>query len=95
MGGTVRKKLESLGLAEPLKRKAEISLAKWVDGYIEGRTDVKRSTTLNMMAARNNLFGFGNTNMSITDFCAYDARSFDDTCWIRGLLKIRYDGDAS
>jgi len=72
----VRKRLESLGLVEPMKRKTKISLAKWVDSYIENRTDVKPNTKRNMLAARNSLFGFCNTGMSITDFSSYDAEEF-------------------
>ena len=41
----IRKRLESLNLAEPMKRKVEIILAAWVDGYIKGRTDIKPNTS--------------------------------------------------
>jgi hypothetical protein len=34
LGDPIRKCLESLGLAEPMKRKVEITLAVWVDGYM-------------------------------------------------------------
>ena len=76
LSNSVRKRLESLGLAEPIERKPEVPLAAWVDGYIEGRTDIKPNTKSNMLAARNDLFGFCNSSMSITDFSAYDAEEF-------------------
>ncbi|MHC4637376.1 MAG: tyrosine-type recombinase/integrase [Planctomycetota bacterium] len=79
----IRKRLESLGLAEPMKRKVEITLAAWVDGYIESRTDIKPNTKRNMLAARNDLFGFCNTSMSIADFSGYDAEEFR-----RHLLEV-------
>ncbi len=83
----IRKRLESLGFAEPMKRKVEITLAAWVDGYIEGRTDIKPNTKLNMLAARNNLFGFCNSSMSIADFNAYDAEEFRRHLLEQGLAE--------
>ncbi len=83
----IRKRLESLGLAEPVKRKVEITLAVWVDGYIEGRTDIKPNTKSNMLAARNNLFGFCNSSMSIADFSAYDAEEFRRHLLEQGLAE--------
>ena len=56
LGDPVRKRLESLGLTEPIKRKVEISLATWIEGYIEGRTDIKTSTKEKMLIAKESLF---------------------------------------
>ena len=83
----IRKRLESLGLTEPVKRKVEITLAAWGDGYIEGRTDIKPNTKSNMLAARNNLFGFCNSSMSIADFSAYDAEEFRRHLLEQGLAE--------
>jgi len=76
LSNSVRKRLEALGLVEAMERKAEVALAEWVDSYIENRTDVKPNTKRNMLAARNSLFGFCNTSMSIADFSNYDAEEF-------------------
>ena len=76
LSNSVRKRLENLGLVEPMKRKTEISLAKWVDTYIENRIDIKPNTKRNMLAARNSLFGYCNKSMSIADFSNYDAEEF-------------------
>ncbi len=72
----IRKRLESLGLVEPMKRKAEVTLAGWIDGYIEGRTDIKPNTKRNMLAARNNFFEFYDSSIGLEDFTAYDAEEF-------------------
>ncbi|MHC4114375.1 MAG: tyrosine-type recombinase/integrase [Planctomycetota bacterium] len=85
--GSVRRRLETLGLIEPKKRKTEIALGVWVDGYIENRTDIKPNTKRNMLAARNSLFGFCNTSMSIADFSAYDAEEFRRHLLERGLAE--------
>ncbi len=74
--GSVRKRLEAHGLVEPIKRKAEITLGAWVDGYIKNRTDVKPNTKRNMLATRNSLFGFCSTSINIADFSGYDAEEF-------------------
>jgi len=87
LGDPIRKRLESLGLAEPTKRKVEITLAAWVDGYIESRTDIKPNTKRNMLAARNDLFGFCNSSMSIADFSAYDAEEFRRHLLEQGLAE--------
>lgn len=73
---SMRKRLVALGLTEPVKRKVEITLGEWVDGYIEGRTDVKPNTKRNMLGARNDLFRFCDKSMSVGDFNAYNAEEF-------------------
>lgn len=83
----VRKSLESLKLIEPMKRKVEITLAAWVDEYIEGRTDIKPNTKRNMLAARNDLFGFCDTSISIVDFSSYDAEEFRRYQLEKGLAE--------
>ena len=83
----VRKRLESLGLAKPVKRKAKITLAGWIDGYIQGRTDIKPNTKRNMKAARNDLFSFCNSHKCIADFSAYDAEVFRRHLLEKGLAE--------
>ena len=87
LSNPIRKRLESLKLAEPVKRKVEISLAKWIDGYIDGRTDIKPNTKRNMLAARNDLFGFCKSSMSIEDFSAYDAEELRRHLLEQGLAE--------
>jgi len=87
LGNPIRKRLESLGLAEPMKRKAEVTLAAWIDEYIEGRSDIKPNTKRNMMAARNDFFGFCDSSMGIEDFSAYDAEVFRRHLLEKGLAE--------
>ena len=84
---SVRKRLESLDLAKPVKRKVEITLADWIDGYIQGRTDIKPNTKRNMEAARNDFFGFFKPHKSIADFTAYDAERFRRYLLEKGLAE--------
>ncbi|MHC4281144.1 MAG: tyrosine-type recombinase/integrase [Planctomycetota bacterium] len=65
----------------------EITLAVWVDEYIEGRTDIKPNTKQNMLAARNDFFGFCDSSMSIYDFSAYDAEEFRRHLLEQGLAE--------
>jgi len=76
LSDSVRKRLESLGFAEPMKHKVKVTLAAWIDGYIDDRTDIKPNTKRNMLMARNDLFKYCNSSMSIGDFSAYDAEKF-------------------
>lgn len=73
LGTPIRKRLVSLGLAEPMKCKEVITLATWVDGYIDRRTDIKPNTKRNMLAARNDIIEFCGKSMLLADFNAYDA----------------------
>lgn len=83
----IRTRLVALGLAKPLRRKQSVSLAGWIDGYIEGRTDVKPNTERNMKAARNDLFDFCDTDMNIGDFTAYHAEEFRRHMLEKGLAE--------
>ena len=83
----VRKSLVSLGLAEPIKRQSEITLAQWIDGYIESRTDVKPNTKRNMLVSRNGLFEFCDSSMTIAEFSAYDAEELRRYMLEQGLAE--------
>jgi integrase len=87
----VRKRLEALKLIEPQTVKEEVkertTLSEWINGYIDGRTDIKPNTLRNMKMARNGLFGFCDKEMLIVDFTAYHAEEFRRHCLEKGLAE--------
>jgi len=83
----IRKRLEFLGLAEPMKHKAKISLGKWIEGYIESRIDIKPNTKEKMLVSKNSFFEFCDSTMNIDSFTAYDAEEFRRHLLEQGLAE--------
>ena len=55
---TIRRRVERAGLVEPQDRREHPTLSEWVRRYIEGRTDVKPGTRINLEQVENDLVGF-------------------------------------
>ena len=55
---TIRRRVERAGLVEPKERRECPTVAEWVRRYIEGRTDVKRGTRINLKQVENDLTEF-------------------------------------
>jgi hypothetical protein len=68
-------KLAAAGLVKP-RQMVSATLAKFLDGYIDGRTDIKRNTLIQLRQARNKLVSFFGAEKRLADISAGDAEEY-------------------
>ena len=75
-------RLSDFELVEPRKPKIDCSLAKFVDSFIAGRTDMKQTTRDHYRRGRNCLVEFFGADRSLASITAFDADQFRS--WLKG-----------
>jgi len=83
----LRRRLEGFGLIELQKRRECPTLAEWVRGYIEGRSDVKQNTRRNLGRAESNLIGFFGKAKRLDEITPGDAEDFRIYLKAEGLAE--------
>ena len=87
LGGSLRSRLEVLGLVEPREKPEDITLHGWVSAYIAKRQDIKPNTRRNMEQAEKDLQSFFNTKQTIGKISPEDAEDFRRYLLGKGLAE--------
>jgi len=83
----LRKRFEAVGLVESRKRRECPTLAAWIRSYIEGRTDAKPGTIINLAQTERNLAECFGPDKRLADFTAADAERFKTFLKEAGLAE--------
>ncbi len=84
---SLRKRMDRVGISEQKERRHCPTLGAWLRSYIEGRTDVKARTRMNMEQAEKSLLQFFTHTIRLDEITAGDAEDFRIYLKARGLAE--------